>query len=228
MKKPLIIAECGNCHEGVSAVALGMISKAKSAGADLVKFQAGTAEGFARTPEQVERYKKYELGYEGYCKLIQRGREIGIPVFFSVWANGEFDILRNLKYLKLAARQCSYENIQHYNSKNLFVSIPHKMKPKELKTLPRGNWVPLHCVTEYPTIDPDLKRIKWLREFLKKPVGYSDHTIGIESCIDAVKVWGATVIEKHFTFDHEFGSLRDHKHAATPMEFAEMVMRIKQ
>ncbi len=85
----------------------------------------------------------------------------------------------------------------------------------------------MHCVTEYPAKDAKLERIKWLSEFLGKPVGYSDHTIGIEACVEAVRKYDACVIEKHFTFDHDFGPLRDHKHAATPEEMRELVRLVK-
>ena len=62
----------------------------------------------------------------------------------------------------------------------------------------------LHCNTEYPTpyTDVNLLAMQQMRQTLQKPVGYSDHTIGIEVPIAAVAL-GATVIEKHFTLDKQ-------------------------
>ena len=62
------------------------------------------------------------------------------------------------------------------------------------------------------------------KEFLF-PVGYSDHTIGIDACVTAVAL-GAKVIEKHFTFDKKCPEGTDHVLSADTQEFAEMVRRI--
>lgn len=60
----------------------------------------------------------------------------------------------------------------------------------------------LHCVSTYPTEfgDVNLKAMKTMEDFFHLPVGFSDHTIGIEAAIAAVAL-GASVIEKHFTLD---------------------------
>ena len=52
--------------------------------------------------------------------------------------------------------------------------------------------------------------------------GYSDHSIGIETCILAASR-GANIIEKHFTLDKSDQSIRDHTLSATPSEFRNMV-----
>ena len=56
-KSPIIIAECGNNHEGDLVCAHEMLEAAALAKADMVKFQAGTPEGFARTPDKIDFYK---------------------------------------------------------------------------------------------------------------------------------------------------------------------------
>lgn len=60
----------------------------------------------------------------------------------------------------------------------------------------------LHCNSEYPTPfeDVNLKAMQTLKETFDLPVGYSDHTLGINVPIAAVAM-GACVIEKHFTLD---------------------------
>jgi len=60
----------------------------------------------------------------------------------------------------------------------------------------------LHCTTQYPA-DPAQANLLALMELHQKfdfPIGYSDHTPGIEISIAAVAL-GAKVIEKHFTTD---------------------------
>ena len=52
--------------------------------------------------------------------------------------------------------------------------------------------------------------------------GYSDHSIGIETCLIAISR-GAKIIEKHFTLDKSNTTIRDHALSATPKEFKLMV-----
>ena len=51
--------------------------------------------------------------------------------------------------------------------------------------------------------------------------GYSDHSIGIETCLLAISR-GARIIEKHFTLDKSNQTIRDHTLSATPDEFVTM------
>ena len=57
----------------------------------------------------------------------------------------------------------------------------------------------LHCNTEYPSPmnDVNLKAMLTIRDKFKVPIGYSDHTLGIEVPIAAVAM-GASVIEKFY------------------------------
>ena len=57
------------------------------------------------------------------------------------------------------------------------------------------------------------------------PVGYSDHSEGIEAAVAAVAL-GATVIEKHLTLDKALPG-PDHCASADPAEFAAMVKGIR-
>lgn len=230
----LIIAEAGNNHEGRLDVALELLERAKEAGADLVKFQAGTAEGFARNPTdpvEITKYRKYELGLKGYDRLLARGQEIGIPVFFSVWSP-EFEAYNGLMYRKVPARQCDAATIQRLDSPATFVSIPHTMPLKIAATLPIKHGVPMHVVAEYPAASGRLARMCDLRAALRRKVGqmgYSDHTVGIYWAVRMATLpyVRAIAIEKHFTLAHDFGPLRDHRLSATPGELREMIHRIK-
>ena len=55
------------------------------------------------------------------------------------------------------------------------------------------------------------------------PVGYSDHTLGIDACVAGRRRSGARILEKHFTLDHDFSDFRDHKLSADPGELRELV-----
>jgi N,N'-diacetyllegionaminate synthase len=85
----------------------------------------------------------------------------------------------------------------------------------------------LHCNTEYPTPmhDVNLKAMQTIAERFNVPIGYSDHTLGIEVPTAAVAL-GATVIEKHFTLDKTLKG-PDHKASLEPDELKNMVTAIR-
>ena len=86
----------------------------------------------------------------------------------------------------------------------------------------------LHCTTEYPAPygEVNLRAMKTLADaFPGLPVGYSDHTQGIEIAVAATAL-GATVIEKHFTLDRNMEG-PDHAASLEPSELAHMVSAIR-
>ena len=85
----------------------------------------------------------------------------------------------------------------------------------------------LHCTTEYPAPfkEVNLNAMKTLEKQFKLPVGYSDHTVGIEIPIAAVAL-GAIVIEKHFTLNRNMEG-PDHKASLEPDELRDMVKAIR-
>ena len=83
--------------------------------------------------------------------------------------------------------------------------------------------VVLHCVALYPPEDKEvnLNNMDMLRSTFGYPVGFSDHTLGVEIALAAIAK-GAVVLEKHFTLDKSmFGW--DHHMSADPAEMAAIV-----
>jgi len=85
----------------------------------------------------------------------------------------------------------------------------------------------LHCVTQYPAPPEavNLRAMRTMAETFGLPVGYSDHTLGIDVSIAAVAL-GATVIEKHFTLDRTMPG-PDHLASLEPDELERMVAGIR-
>jgi N-acetylneuraminate synthase len=85
----------------------------------------------------------------------------------------------------------------------------------------------LHCTTAYPTpVDQvNLNAMAALRQQFGIPVGYSDHTAGIDVALAAVAL-GATVIEKHFTLDRTMSG-PDHRASIEPDELKDMIKGIR-
>src|SRR4030067_1235066 len=84
----------------------------------------------------------------------------------------------------------------------------------------------LHCVSNYPAAveDVNLLAMKTMETAFGLPVGYSDHTMGIEIPLAAVAM-GAKVIEKHFTLDRNMDG-PDHKASLEPDKLKAMVKAI--
>lgn len=86
----------------------------------------------------------------------------------------------------------------------------------------------LHCVTQYPApaAAVNLRAMDTMAAAFGLPVGYSDHTLGIDVAIAAV-ARGATVIEKHFTLDRTLPG-PDHPASLEPGELKQMVCAIRR
>lgn len=85
----------------------------------------------------------------------------------------------------------------------------------------------LHCVSKYPCPPEDLhlRTISFFQERYHIPIGFSDHSLGIDSALAAAAL-GSRIIEKHFSFSRElWGS--DHKVSLVPDEFAALVRGIR-
>ena len=88
----------------------------------------------------------------------------------------------------------------------------------------------LHCVLNYPTPaeNAKLNEINILkREFPNLEVGYSDHVVADEtlSALEAATLLGATVLEKHFTYDKSLKG-NDHYHAMDESDLRRFVNKV--
>ena len=85
----------------------------------------------------------------------------------------------------------------------------------------------LHCTSSYPAPknELNLRAMQTLSKEFNLPVGYSDHSLGIEVPTIAVSM-GATIIEKHFTLNKEQPG-PDHKASLSPLELNKMIKKIR-
>lgn len=253
MQRTFIIAEAGVNHNGDIGIAKKMIDAASAAGADAVKFQTFKTERIVsiNAPKaeyqientniiesQYQMLKKLEIDKEKHLELMEYCEKKNI-LFLST----PFDIesvkmlaelgieiikipsgeITNLPYLREVAKQ----------KKKVILStgMSNMQEIKEAVQILRQNGTEditvLHCNTQYPTPmeDVNLKAMISMKDELGLPVGYSDHTQGIEVPIAAVAM-GAAVIEKHFTLDRAMEG-PDHKASLEPDELTAMVKAIR-
>lgn len=238
-QKTFIIAEAGINHNGDIETAKKMIIEAKKAGADAVKFQTYITE--KRVPKDSEIYgilKKCELSNEQTRELNEFSKEQGIIFFSTPFDKESVDLLCEIgiPVFKLA----SFDII----NKDLLKYVASKKKPvifsrgmaneEEIKEAisildnENVNYALLHCVSSYPTKkeDANLNIIKTLKKKFSCPIGYSDHTMGIEVPLLAVAA-GACIIEKHFTLDKNMEG-PDHKLSCEPQDLKEFVQEVRK
>ncbi|MFH1309418.1 MAG: N-acetylneuraminate synthase [Candidatus Omnitrophota bacterium] len=253
-KKIYIIAEAGVNHNGDLETAKKMIDAAVSAGASAVKFQAFKAEKITsiyapkaeyqktgnNNESQYEMLKQLELDRDAHKALMDYCKEKNIDFLSSPFDLESIDMLAELglEVFKIPSGEITnlpyLRKIGRLNKKIIistgmsdFSEIEKVVEVLITSGTLLENITVLHCNTAYPTFyeDVNLKAIKGLRDFLKIPVGYSDHTLGIEVSIAAVAL-GAEVIEKHFTLDKNMSG-PDHAASLEPGELETMVKAIR-
>ncbi|MFH1394896.1 MAG: N-acetylneuraminate synthase [Candidatus Omnitrophota bacterium] len=253
-KKVYIIAEAGVNHNGDLETAKKMIDAAISAGADAVKFQAFKADKLTSVSapkaeyqkisngngSQYEMLKQLELGRDAHKCLMDYCKEKNIDFLSSPFDLESVDMLAELglEVFKIPSGEITnlpyLRKIGKLNKKIIistgmsdFSEIEKAVEVLITAGTLLENIIILHCNTAYPTSyeDVNLKAIKGLRDFLKIPVGYSDHTMGIEVSIAAAAL-GAEVIEKHFTLDRNMPG-PDHAASLEPGELKTMVNAIR-
>lgn len=248
-----IIAEAGVNHNGDFPTACRMIEAAKAAGADCIKFQTFRASSLVSCyAEKADYQKALTQGGASQLEMLQE-LELSFPQFRSLkdycdqsgidFLSTPFD-LESISFLKTL--QMPFWKIPSGEITNLpylteiaqtrgDVVMSTGMSEigeiqaalNVLKERGAGRVSLLHCNTEYPTPykDVNLLAMETMRRTFRCPVGYSDHSPGIEVPLAAAAL-GAVMIEKHFTLDCGMKG-PDHKASLEPDEFAAMVRGIR-
>lgn len=253
MPPSFLIAEAGVNHNGSLELAFKLIDAAKASGADAVKFQTFRADSLASrsahkaayqerttdgTESQVEMLRRLELDSAAHARLIDYCRTVGIQFLSSPFDAESADLLDEMGVPLFKIPSGEITNLpflQHIAAKHRPVIMSTGMSnlgevEEAVHTLQAegaADLTLLHCVTEYPApyAEVNLRAMQTLKQAFGLPVGYSDHTPGIEIAIAAVAL-GAAVIEKHFTLDRALPG-PDHRASLEPGELKDMVTAIR-
>jgi len=212
-----------------------------SESAEKAEYQKKTTDA---TESQFEMIKKLELSFEDFGRIKGYCDKKGIIFLSTPFDYESVDFLENLVPLyKIGSGEITNLGFLEYiASKNkpiiLSTGMANLSEVEEAVNTILSNqncskksaFPPLtilHCVSNYPSPyeEVNLKAMLTLKEAFKLPVGYSDHTLGIEIPIAAVAL-GATVIEKHFTLDKNLPG-PDHKASLEPDELKVMAKAIR-
>jgi N-acetylneuraminate synthase len=217
-----LIAEIGINHNGSLDIARDLITVAKNAGWNAVKFQKRTVD-IVYTPEELAKPREnpfgptngdlkrgLEFGLEQYRCIDEFCKEMEIPWFASCWDERSVDFIAqfDVPCFKIASASLTDDALlRHTRATGKAIFLSTGMSTIEeidhaVEVLGTDNLVILHATSTYPSRyeEIDLRVIPTLRERYGVPVGFSGHETGIPSSSAAVAV-GACAIERHITLE---------------------------
>lgn len=240
--KPYIVAELNTSHFGDIGIARSMIDRAKEAGCDCVKFQSWSAEtlyceSYYKDNAIAKRMvKKFSLNDKQLQELSVYAGARGIDFASTPYSIKEAAFLVeqcNVPFVKIASMELNNLpyltdlgrlGVQLVLSTGMGTLEEIATAVKTIESTGNNQLVILHCNSVYPA-DPDiirLQNIAGLRsEFPAYPIGFSDHSQGIEIPVASVAL-GACLIEKHFTLDSSRIGM-DNQMATEPEEMQAMI-----
>jgi N-acetylneuraminate synthase len=243
-----IIAEACDNHLGNLETAKEMVRQAKAAGADAIKFQhhlpdeemlrEGVPMSANFNMPLYEFLQRYALKLEQHYELKQFCEVLGIIYLCTPFSrkaaeelhqmgvcaykigSGELTDLPTLKVIArfgkpviLSTGMCEYSEIE-----------------ETIKTLRPINdqLILMNCTSEYPAkhSDVNLGVIRELERRFAVPVGHSDHTPDIWTCVGAVAV-GAKLLEKHLILDRRQPG-PDQSVSIEPYELYQLVQAVRR
>lgn len=255
MNRVIIIAEAGVNHNGSLELAKKLVDRALEAGVDYVKFQAGVPELVASKFAQKADYQKATTGAgESQLEMIRKitlttdqqrqveayCRQVGAHYLCTPFDGPSIELLQELgtEIWKIPSGEITnFPYLRQIGQTGLPVILSTGMATEdEIETAievltrfgtPQSAITLLHCTTEYPAPkdEVNLRAMQTLGKRFNMPIGYSDHTQGVEIPVAAVAM-GATIIEKHFTLDKNMEG-PDHKASLEPDELKLMVEYIR-
>jgi sialic acid synthase SpsE len=237
--RTVIIAEAGVNHLGRMDYAEELVKTAARAGADMIKFQTYKASKLAtkdaprfwswegEKDQDGSQYDSYSMldsfGEEQYRQLKGLCEKYKIEFLSTPFDNDAVDLLVKVGCEGFKIASCDLNNLPflEYIAKTglpMLIStgaadIPEIKRAVEvIESVGSSPICIMHCTLCYPT-DPADSNLTALHDIAENFPGYllglSDHTLG--TIVPAASVlYGARVIEKHYTFDKTLPFSADH------------------
>jgi sialic acid synthase SpsE len=241
-KSPYFIAEVNTSHFGNIETAKEMILKAKECACDCVKFQSWSADSlysenfYLENPIAKRMFSKFSFSAEDLKILSDFCDQQEIDFASTPYSIDEVNFLvedTNAPFIKVASMDLTNLPFLKYiaNTSMPIVLSTGMATYQEVQDAVHaitneGNdqLSILHCVATYPVEAKDVRLMNMLalrESFPNFPIGYSDHTIGLEVPCAAV-AHGACIIEKHFTLDRSRIGM-DNQMATESEDFEKMI-----
>jgi sialic acid synthase SpsE len=223
---PFVIAEVGINHEGSLEKALQLVDAAAGAGAEVVKFQCHITEKEMvptdMTPGEISKeklwdiIKRCELNADEERQVQEYCAKKGVMYMSTPFSREAADRLdaMGVPAFKIGSGECNnYPLLEHVArmGKPMIISTGMNNLASVAKTV--STLAPfkvplalLHCTSMYPT-PYEKVRLGGIGDLQRAhpglPIGLSDHSMGIWTCLGAVAL-GASILEKHFTISRSW------------------------
>jgi N,N'-diacetyllegionaminate synthase len=246
-KNPIFfIAEVGSNHEGDFSEAKKIINDCLKSKTDSIKIQIYNPENIVSKKYEKEKFKHFsrlQLNVDQYIHLAKMCKKSSKLFSASIWDKNLIKIFdKYIDFYKIGSGDLTnYEILDKIISKekpillssglasfkevretiNFIIKNNKKYKNKDMISL-------LHCNTAYPTPlqDTNLGNIKKMKNYFERTIGFSDHTIGDFSTIMSV-IYGAKIIEKHYSINKEKKSFRDHQISFNRQDLDRFIYKIQ-
>jgi N,N'-diacetyllegionaminate synthase len=248
-----VIAEAGVNHDGDLAKAHRLVDAAADAGADAVKFQTFDPVALAsadapkadyqmrstgRGESQRQMLQRLQLKEAAHVELQRHAIERRILFLSTPFEYSSAELLLRLRVPAFKVPSGELTNLpflQLLARHGLPLLVSTGMSTLDevadaVSAISAAGDPPIalfHCTSSYPApLDAtNLRAMETLRQRFAVPVGYSDHTLGVEIPIAAVAL-GAKLLEKHLTLDRTSPG-PDHAASMEPNDFARMVQSVR-
>jgi sialic acid synthase SpsE len=223
---PLVMAEVGINHEGIFEKAIQLVDAAVAAGAEVVKFQCHITEKEMiptdMTPGEISSEKLWDIikrcelnedeerRVQAYCadqgilylstpfsrEAADRLNDMGVPAFKI--GSGECNNIPLLDHIAKFGKPMILST--GMNDLNSVISSVEAIRKHDVPL------ALLHCTSMYPTPYENVRLgavSELINEFPELPIGLSDHSMNIWTCLGAVSL-GASILEKHFTISRDW------------------------
>jgi sialic acid synthase SpsE len=217
---PLVIAEVGINHEGDFSKAIELVDAAAAAGAEVVKFQCHITEKEMvptdMTPGEISKEKLWDIIKR--CELTEDEERrvqihcakkgvIYLSTPFSREAADRLNVM-GVPAFKIGSGECNnlplLDHIAKFGKPIIMSTGMNDLASVKRSVAVFDGRVPyalLHCTSMYPTPYEKVRLgaiTDLMQAFPRVPIGLSDHSLKIWTCIGAVAL-GASLLEKHFT-----------------------------
>lgn len=193
-----------------------MILQSKLAGADAVKVQLWDT--YRMPGSDRELWEHLSMSRDQFLGLKEFADRLNIDFFASPFHRDRFNWITDagIKINKIASSMLEWdiEFCQDMVGDGMLTYCSlGKWDNQLVYPFKNSNVKYFHCVAKYPHTEEEA--IKLMPEkFDDILVGYSDHSVGIGACKEAVRR-GATVIEKHFTTDKKLQRKTESAHVCS-------------
>ena len=214
-----IISElCGQWGGSVEK-AKAMINQSMHGGADAVKVQLWDT--YRMPGENREAWEYLTMTNKQFLDLKQYCETLGIDFFASPFHKDRYGrgLEAGLGVNKIASSMLEWDLDlcqEMVDNKDLLTYCSLGKWDKEEFPFDNENVKYMHCVAKYPHSLEEA--IKLMPDKFDDPlIGYSDHSIGIEACKEAVRR-GAKVLEKHYTLSHSLQCKTESSHVCSMVQ----------